>query len=300
MNEKKYAVIDIGSNSVRMRFQDSTEKYSVTTRLGLGLAQSGNLAPDRAKHSASVIMTFVREASKRGLVPLAYATSAVRDAKNRDEFLELVRLICGIEVDILSGEREAQYAYIGACGNKKCGLMDIGGASMQFVSENFKKSFPVGCVRGRDIALERTKDSPTDYPAQRAALESYLEELTAPYAEVLTLDREAFVPCIGVGGTITTLCALSVDRFAISKAVGDGASLSRDTLEELIDFLLGLGNGRCGIGVLASRHDVILYGAALLAKAMDMLSLDSITSSLRDGLDGYLDAAVRGEIGCVD
>ena len=293
MNEK-YAVIDIGSNSVRMRFQDSFKRFSSTTRLGLGLAQSGSLAPDRAKHSASVIKTFVREAAARGFVPLAYATSAVRDAKNRDEFLELIRLFCGIEVDVLSGEREAQYAYMGACGDKKCGLMDIGGASMQFVSENFKKSFPVGCVRGRDIALERTKDAPTDYSAQRAALESCLEELTAPYADAL--GREAFAPCIGVGGTITTLCALSVDRFAMSKAVGDGASLSRDTLEELIDFLLSLGNGRSGIGVLASRHDVILYGAALLAKAMDILSLDSITSSLRDGLDGYLDAAVRGEI----
>lgn len=293
MNEK-YAVIDIGSNSVRLLFQGESERIGVTTRLGHGLAQSGKLAVDRAKHSAGVIASFAREAVKRGFIPLAYATSAVRDAENRDEFLELVKLLSGVEIDVLSGEREAQYAYRGACGGRNGGLIDIGGASMQFVSESFKKSFPIGCVRGRDIALERTPCAPADYPSQRAVLESYFDELTAPCLDAI--KRERFAPCTGVGGSITTLCALSVDRRAQSKAVGDGAVLSRDELERIIDYLLALGNMRMQVGVLSSRHDVILYGAALLAKAMDILSLDSITASIRDGLDGYLDAAVNGEL----
>ncbi|MBR5948065.1 MAG: hypothetical protein IKZ82_05385 [Clostridia bacterium] len=291
----RYAVIDIGSNSVRALFQGDGKKYSVTTRLGTNLANTGRLDNQRAKHSVGVIAAFVNEAKSRGLVPLAYATSAVRDAENRSEFIEFVKLYSSIDVDVLSGEREAHYAHMGACGGKG-GLIDIGGASMQLISESFKKSFPVGCIRGKDIALELTKDEPD--PAcctlQREALAAYLDGLTAPYAE--ELKNATFAPCIGVGGTITTLCALSVDPNAANKKVGEGASLTRDMLEKLISALDMLGAKRAAIGVLSARHDVILYGAALLARAMDMLSLDSITSSLRDGLDGYLDAAIRGEI----
>lgn len=291
---EKYAVIDIGSNSVRALFQGDEEKYSVTTRLGTNLANTGKLDAQRAKQSAAVIASFTREAKKRGLVPLAYATSAVRDAENRGEFLELVKLLARIDIDVLSGEREAHYAYLGACGGEG-GLIDIGGASMQLVSSTFKKSFPVGCVRGKDIALELVKNEADadKFSVQRAALGGYLEDLIEPY---LASIREAcFTPCTGVGGTITTLCALSVDPCAASKKVGDGAVLTREMLEKLILGLEMLGERRAAIGVLSARHDVILYGAALLARIMDILSLPCITSSLRDGLDGYLDAAIRGE-----
>ena len=291
---KKYAIIDIGSNSVRALFQGDENKYSVTTRLGTNLAHTGKLDTDRAKQSLGAVSAFAREAKKRGLIPLAYATSAVRDAENRGEFVELGKLYTGIDIDILSGEREAQYAYFGACGGKG-GLLDIGGASMQLVSESFKKSFPVGCVRGKDIALELVKKEAAagDYSVQRAALGGYLDGLIEPYIdEIMAAD---FTPCTGVGGTITTLCALSVNPEAASKKVGDGAALTRSKLEDLITALDRLGSARATIGVLSARHHVILYGAALLARIMDRLSLESITSSLRDGLDGYLDAAIRGE-----
>lgn len=292
MSEKRYAVIDIGSNSVRMLLQGRPGRMSATTRLGTSLAQTGRLDTERAKHSAGVIQRFVRGAMMSGFTPIAYATSAVRDAENRDEFLDLVKILTGLDVDVLSGEREAHYAYYGACGGKG-GLIDIGGASMQLVSESFVKSFPVGCVRGKDIALELVKGD-SDYPAQRAALGDYLSALTAPYAQ--ELENTCFEPCTGVGGTITALCALSVDLHAPNKQIGDGATLTREKLEELIGVLVEIGSGRSQIGVLSSRHDVILYGAALLARAMDMLDLGSVTASLRDGLDGYLDAAVRGEL----
>lgn len=291
----KYAVIDIGSNSIRALFQGDERKYSATTRLGTNLAHTGKLDTARAKHSLSAIASYVREAKKRGLIPLAYATSAVRDAENRDEFLELTKLYTGIDIDVLSGEREALYAHLGACSGKG-GLMDIGGASMQLVSDSFKKSFPVGCVRGKDIALELVKNE-TDagnYSVQRTALAGYLDRLLEPHLDKIKCAR--FAPCTGVGGTITTLCALSVDPNAASKKVGEGAVLTRDRLESLIFALDRLGSGRAAVGILAVRHDVILYGAALLARAMDVLMLDSVTSSLRDGLDGYLDAAIRGEL----
>ena len=290
-------MIDIGSNSVRMMLQGSADKYSVTTRLGTGLAQSGRLDPSRAKQSAVVTARFANQARKLGCTPLAYATSAVRDAENRGEFLELVKLTSGIDIDVLSGEREAKYAHAAVCGDRGGGLIDIGGASMQFVSDNFARSFPVGCVRGKDIATELTAhlDPPDDYRAQREALCGCVDKLVAPYIEVL--KGESFAPCFGVGGTITTLCALNVDREAQTKLAGDGKSMSRAELEELIDHLHALGGLRARVGVLAARHDVILYGAALLSKAMELLGLDSITASLRDGLDGYLESAIRGELG---
>ena len=99
---KKYAVIDIGSNSVRALFQDDPEKRSVTTRLGASLALTGKLDNARAKQSASVIAAFVSEAARRGMVPLAYATSAVRDAINRSEYKEKFSNLCGCSAALRS------------------------------------------------------------------------------------------------------------------------------------------------------------------------------------------------------
>ncbi len=294
--EKKYAAIDIGSNSVRLMLQGETQKYSVTTRLGFMLAKTGRLDPFCAKNSAAAIERFAHYAEGRGFTPVAYATSAVRDAQNRGEFLELVKLMSGIEIDVLSGEREAAYAYEAACGAKG-GLMDIGGASMQLVCESFRRSFPLGCVRAKDIANMHT-DAPEaaekTYAAQRKVLEARLQALLEPCMD--ELKAADFSPCTGVGGTINALCSLAVDENAPNKLVGNGYTLSRAELEWQIERLDALGENRARIGVLSARHDVILYGAALLAAAMDILGIPSVTASLRDGLDGYLEAAVRGEL----
>lgn len=294
LKTKKYAVIDIGSNSIRCMFEGSGNKHSLTMRLGEGLAETGKLDNARAKQSAFVVAEYAKLARSNGFTPLAYATSAVRDAENRNDFIELVKLAAGIGIDVLSGEREAEYAYRAAAKDGG-GLIDIGGASMQFSSADFKKSYPIGCVRGRDIALQLTgtNNCDDDFSSQRLALRGYADELISPDFNALNSAR--FEPLVGVGGSITSLVSLAVDFKNADKRLAHGKSMSYTQLGELIRELCKLESKRSLHPVLAKRHDVILYGAVLLERAMEILDVYEITSSIVDGLDGYLAAAVAGE-----
>lgn len=127
------AVIDIGSNSIRYAAGRNGKKLVITTRLGSGLAQTGRLDEERMEKSISVISALASNARHSGYIPFAYATSAVRDASNKAEFVNRLKQKCGITVDVLSGEREAQYAFKAACNSSEgcSALIDIGGASMQ-------------------------------------------------------------------------------------------------------------------------------------------------------------------------
>ena len=291
MEEKRYAVIDIGSNSIRYQDQSSDAKTGVTTRLGSGLAATGRLDEARMKETVSVIAAMAERAREGGFTPLAYATSAVRDCSNRAEFLNRVYAASGVMPDVLSGEREAEYAFRAAA-FPGGGLVDIGGASMQLVTGNYRQSFPIGCVRGRDIALFKTGAADCDdgFPSQREAIRRRVRALTLG----ILPEKACFERCVGVGGTITTLGALALDLTAYDKRIVHGKTLTRAKLEELIDLLLTLGEARRGVPLLKNRHDVILYGAAILAAAMDLLEIQELTVSTRDGLDGYLEAAVSG------
>ena len=109
MEQKATAIIDIGSNSIRY-LGKNPEKQLATTRLAEGLITTGMLSEAAMERSIAAIACFVQKAHAEGLTPYAYATSAVRDAHNRTEFLARVKRACGICIDVLSGEREAQYA----------------------------------------------------------------------------------------------------------------------------------------------------------------------------------------------
>lgn len=293
--DRKYAVIDIGSNSIRYMTQDDGRKLTVTTRLGSGLAETGRLEEARMAHSIRVISAMADNARHAGYTPAAYATSAVRDCSNQREFLERVYESSAVMPDVLSGEREAEYAYRAAVGGRG-GLIDVGGASMQLVTEDFRRSYPIGCVRGRDIAQSETgaENCDVNYEEQRRAIGKYIDSLTAGPGALP--DKTAMRPCVGVGGTITTLGALAQGLDVFDKSHVHGAVLTREGLESLIGLLSRMGAARSRHPLLRVRHDVILYGAAILAKAMDMLSLGRLLVSTRDGLEGYLEAAASGEL----
>lgn len=164
------AVIDIGSNSIRYAAGRNGKKLVITTRLGSGLAQTGRLDEERMEKSISVISALASNARHSGYIPFAYATSAVRDASNKAEFVNRLKQKCGITVDVLSGEREAQYAFEAACNSSDgcSALIDIGGASMQIAEAKSKVSYPIGCVRGKDIALQNSGKTDCDDDLKRS------------------------------------------------------------------------------------------------------------------------------------
>lgn len=278
----KYAVIDIGSNSVRYLEEDKKRKLTVTTRLGDGLAATGIINGERLKKSVSVIAAFADNARHAGYTPVAYATSAVRDCRNREEALDAVYKASGLTPEVLSEEDEASCAFAGAVQDEN-GLIDIGGASAEIAARGFTKSFPIGCVRGRDIAFIMTgaKSCDENWPLQRRALTDYMNAH-------FDIPMPALSPCVGVGGSITTLAALNLRLSGFEAASVHGSELTRKALEEEISYLLSLGEKRREHPLLKARHDIILYGAAVLAYFMDASSLDKLRVSLKDGMEGYI------------
>lgn len=103
----------------------------------------------------------------------------MRDAENGCEFIALARSSAGIDIDLLSGKREAEYSYIGAAGGRG-GLIDIGGGSFQIAAGPDRASYPMGCVRAKDLVHAETADA--GFLTQRKVLELKLKELTAIYA----------------------------------------------------------------------------------------------------------------------
>lgn len=283
----KYAIIDIGSNSVRYgeeRDGHIPDKLVFTTRLGSGLSATGLLAKATMDKSIEVIKELSARAKAGGFVPVAYATSAVRDAANGREFARRVKKECGVPVEILSGGDEARFAFSGAVGDRPgAAMLDIGGASMQIVAAGFAKSWRAGCVRCGDIARERTgaADCDADRALQQRAVEEYMDG-------EIDLPPLGFDSVTGVGGTITTLAALKTGLREFSPEAVESVRLGISDVDALIERLAALGEARRETPLLEERHDVILYGAYILRHAMEKLGVDEIGVSCSDGMEGYL------------
>ena len=293
----KLFLFDIGSNSIRTAKLEQVgggrprvfEKRVFTTRLGEGLAGSGLLDPARAQQSLLVIRTLSSEAALLGYACYAYATSAVRDAQNGAAFVREIEAILGEgRVRVLSGAEEAAFTQSGADPGGTRVVVDIGGGSTQIARGTHRESWPIGCVRARDMApyddIYRIIEILRPRLRNLFALpdDRYAELPGAPDAK----DPARFP--IGVGGTITTLALLAEGHTAF---VGDWAGEKELMYIELLSLLRDLnaiGDAkRASIPLLKNRHDVILHGGVILAYVMEYLHVVSIYASLNDGLDGY-------------
>lgn len=273
--EQRYAIIDIGSNSVRYLGADGN-KQLITTRLAGGLIDTGALREEAMGKSLLAVETFVRLAQGEGLMPCAYATSAVRDAKNAAVFLKALRERCGIEADVLSGEREADYAVLGA-GAEEGGLVDVGGGSSQMSFSGYRASFPLGCVRAKDLIGEET------------SFEGMREKLAHAAGGIFRFPRIYIDRWTGVGGTVTTLAALSLGLVQYNKEAVNACLLTREMVEQTALALHGAGAAaRAAHPLLHDRHDVIVPGALVLLMLMQGMAIEALRVSDADGMEGYL------------
>lgn len=278
----KVAIIDIGSNTVRLGIVErisSSEgnvfvcpegKQLATARLGEGLVDTGCLQEASMTRAIHAIAGFYAKAQELGLPVYAYATSAVRDAANREDFLSRLHTVCPVPVEVLDGETEGRLAYLGAGGQGT--LLDIGGGSAQIVTAKGSISQPTGCVRGRDL-------SPQGTPQE--IYEALLPWLENQWRELPTINA----PFLGVGGTITTLGAL-----LSGQSTFDGHHLSPITpqaLDALLETLYEQLQGNASLPLLGKRREVILQGGCILRFFMHRLSLSSLIPVDRDGLEGY-------------
>ena len=279
---KKFAVIDVGSNSVRLMFvADGKVLYKAlnTTRLGEGLASSSLLKQEAIERSVNAVVAFYDKAKTEGAEAVyVFATAAARSASNGQAFVDGVRALRPIQVEIISGEEEAEIGILGALGNDDGGVIDVGGASTEIVVKShgemiFKKSVNIGVVRLRDMC-GRDKEVLT-----KVARDAAKEYVNFPPTENLH----------AIGGTATTLAALALELQTYNSEKITGAVLSKAKLQEMADKLTEMTVEEIAAlpCVPKGRADVLSGGAVLLATLMQELGVQTLTVSDRDNLEGY-------------
>jgi exopolyphosphatase/guanosine-5'-triphosphate,3'-diphosphate pyrophosphatase len=303
----RLATIDLGSNTVRLLVADVEpgapgwqviEADQRVTRLGEGLARSGRLGAAPAERTTAAVAEYVARARRAGAEHVAIvATSAVREAANRTEFVAALERVAGERVRVVSGEEEAALTLAGALGGLDRDpppgattlVFDIGGGSTELIGGGHRISTELGSVRLTERFLR--SDPPTE--DELDALGTAVRSALADAPETLTARRG-----IGVAGTITSLAALDLglveyDRNRVhGHRLGDAAV--RAQLERLA--ALPLAQRRAVPGLEPERAPVIVAGAIILREVMRHFGLAAIEASERDILYGIaLEAAALPE-----
>ncbi len=286
------AVIDIGTNSVRLLVADNKKailKELKTTRLGEGICKSNIMLASAMARTADAVAEFVQKAKKLDSEQIyIYATAMVRESSNKNEFIELVKKRTGILLEVISGEVEAQIAYLGAAeGKEGYAVIDIGGGSTEVVTllnDQFNAlSLRVGCVRLKESFS--TNDGRVDVEI----VKSYAKKHFIPKFEFASADGVRGL--IGVSGTPTTLAAFAQNiKTYLPQKVQDYV-LTIDKIKELTALLANMTNEerKNYSGEFESRADIIVFGAVFLEAFMEYYGFGQIMVSDRDSLEGFLE-----------
>lgn len=279
----KISAIDIGSNSVRLALvSDGKTLYKRirTTRLGEGLSFSGSMKDEAIERTALAVADFVNRAKAEKTDKLyAFATAAVRSASNKAQFLARVKELCGLEIDVISGETEAKIGILGALGNNDGGIIDVGGASTEVTFRAggrtvYSKSVNVGTVRLFDLAARN-----------KQKLLRIISEKIEEYGEFSAEN----VNMRAIGGTATRLAAIKHNLLQYTPEVTDGTNFTVGELEKYADGLLSTSVEIIRANTICSASaEVIGGGCLLLAEIMKKLKIKSLTVSERDNLEGYI------------
>ena len=309
----RVAAIDCGTNSIRLLVADTVDAGGNTklvdvhrenriVRLGRGVDATGVLdleAIERTRVALADYTAILRDAGTEKVRMVA--TSATRDAANREDFFGMVRDTLGAEAEVISGDTEARLSFTGAVGDLSPSdgpfvVVDVGGGSTEVVigsrGENGEvdvhaaRSVDVGCVRITERCLR--SDPPT--ADERQAAREMAQGILAEAFEHVPVEKAQ--TWVGVAGTVTTLSAVALN---LPEYDAEKIHLSRLALPELhrvADELLSLDReGRMGFGAMhPGRVDVIGGGALIVALLADELAkragITELVVSEHDILDG--------------
>ena len=275
---KKIAVIDIGSNSVRLMTKDSeTKKIVRMTQLGKGLHQTGMLGEEQIATSIDALREFLEIA--KGYKLYCFATEAVRSAKNGKEFCERVQKQTGITVDILSEQEEGLAGFLGAGGNSgKITVLDVGGASTEIITGQdgkilYSVSIPVGAVRLFDRCGED------------------IDKLSQVVQELVPNDLVFCDNWVAIGGTVTTIGAIKYCPNQYEKEKIHQKTLSLEDIDGAIKDLASLTTIERvqKYPVIAEKRAKVMVSVASIIKTiMARCGVQKITLSDSDNAEGYL------------
>lgn len=282
------AAVDIGTNSMRLLVVDDVRgelvRITRVTGLGRGVDRSGSLSEEGMAGSLAVLAAFgsrLRELETDRV--RAVATSASRDAANREGFFDRAEAALGVRPDLISGDEEASLSYAGATDALTGGpflVVDIGGGSTELAwraeGRFISRSVGMGSVRLTERALPNRPPGPDEMDHAR--------RLAAEVVGSVSVPAPPFV-AIGVAGTWTSLAALSARTTVVH-----GWRLASADLERLVHDLAALTMAETATLPFfdPARAPVILGGAVVAAAVVRRLGAEEVTVSEHDLLDGVV------------
>lgn len=277
------AVIDIGSNSVRLAvFEDGKLEYrgKVNSKLGEGLAKTGEISEKAENRTLSAIQTLIVKAILFGVERqniYAFATATVRRAKNGTSFCDKVLALTGIKIDVVSEDTEAMLAINGALGDDDGAVLDVGGGSAELIVRKngkitYKKSIPLGAVVLYDM-----------FGYDREKLTKYIKQAVKEYGNVPKIEK-----LVAVGGTATTCAFVMARARSYDYKVTNNRLVAMEDLKILADKFFSFSDEeKEEMGVESGRVKIIANGTELIIEILQYLGLGSYTASENDNLLGY-------------
>jgi exopolyphosphatase/guanosine-5'-triphosphate,3'-diphosphate pyrophosphatase len=302
----RVAAIDCGTNSIRLLIADidpstgtlvDLDRQMEVVRLGAGVDRTGEIAPEAMVRTLAATTRYAELCRAAEVDTIRFvATSASRDARNRDEFVAGVRSILGVEPEVIPGSEEAALSFLGATAGLGTDhespflVVDLGGGSTEVVlgegSVEAALSVDVGCVRLTERHLRSDPPSAAELEAALADVDAALDRVAeqVPLALARTL--------VGVAGTVTTITAHVLGLAAYDPVAIHGATLDVDQVVAACDELIAMPRAeRAALPYMhPGRVDVIGAGALIWRQVVQRVAqvapVTTVVTSEHDILDG--------------
>ena len=295
------ASLDLGTNSTRVLVARPTEdggldildRRNTITRLGQGVGASGRLAPEAVERTLACLRGYREILDRHGVERVRVAaTSASRDAANRDELFDAVGALIGARPELLSGDEEGRLSFRGATGELDPAtgpflVVDIGGGSTEFIVGTDRvegvTSVDIGCVRLTEKFLQHDPPQPEELSACISLTDAYLDDVVREIpaaAEARTL--------VGLAGTVTTVAAVEIGLETYDRDRIHHFHLAREAAEDVFRTLAteSRADRIHNPGLEEARADVIVAGCCVLVALFRRFGFDEMIVSEADILDG--------------
>ena len=282
----KIGTIDIGTNSMRLliaEYRDgklvNRKKYVNTTRIGQGVDKQGYITDDAIERNIKALVEFSNICKEESCEKVyCMGTSALRDSKNKDVFVKLAKDKAGIDVDIISGEKESDILVI-----------DIGGGSTEFIIGDkegikFSKSENVGALRMTEKFLHQDPINDNEFES----MSNFIYEEVKNTLEYIKNNKVKKL--VGIGGTITSLSAMNQELEVYSMEKIHNSKINLSEIELILQNLkrMTLNDKKSLKGLQPKRADIITAGVEILHTIMKNLEIKEITVSEYDNLEGLM------------
>jgi exopolyphosphatase/guanosine-5'-triphosphate,3'-diphosphate pyrophosphatase len=293
----RVAAIDCGTNSIRLLIADlvdgelvEVDRRMTIVRLGQGVDATGAFAPEALARVFAAVEDFAAVLQSRDIRRLRFvATSAARDVSNRDEFMAGIKHRLGVRPEIITGAEEAELSFRGATMSVDLPapylVADIGGGSTELVLGDSNgvlaaQSLDIGSVRLTERHITTDPTTPTELAAVTADIDALLDKTTVPLFQARSL--------IAVAGTATTVAAVALNLPDYDRTAVHHARLTGAQLEATTTWLTTTTRAEraARTSIHPGRVDVIGAGAQILYRLVNRLSVEDLTISEHDILDG--------------